>query len=120
MENEDVLGETGERGEEVNRCRITRGEEHGNSEPKFRHTTALLSSLLIPYTIRLGALHEYMNVQPAVLSIGVCPTVKKVPPLPFISLYRYILSLHNLKNQLKVTLLFDMHNFCLQYVLWQS
>ena len=46
MENEDVLGETGERGEEVNRCRITRGEERGNSEPKFRHTTALLSSLL--------------------------------------------------------------------------
>ena len=47
------------------------------------------------------------SVQPGVLSSGVCfalPASKRWPPLPFISLYSDILSTHNLKNQLELTL----------------
>ena len=36
-----VLGNERER-EEVNRSHITRGEEHGNSEPTFRHTATII------------------------------------------------------------------------------
>ena len=45
QENEDAGGSFGKREggrEEVNRSHITRGEEHGNSEPTFRHTAAII------------------------------------------------------------------------------
>ena len=41
-------------GWEVNRHQITRGEEHDNSEPTFRHTVIVIDVVMFPFSIMSG------------------------------------------------------------------
>ena len=67
-------------GWEVNRHQITRGEEHDNTEPTFRHT--VIDVVIFPFSIMSGM--KKMNEDPARCSQYWCVCLSKKVPAPLI------------------------------------